>query len=101
MSNNLISGGGFSVYAEDYSPGDGAPGHPSAVGGNNLTNVTFINNKFSTFLNGNCVGNFGVWFYRGSWPPYYGGPTDGWHRSGNVILETGMGVDWGNPAGCS
>lgn len=100
ITNNLIAGGGFAIYAEDYSPGDGSPGNPSAVGGNSLTNVVFTDNKFSTFYN-KCVGYYGVWFYRAAWPPYYGGPTDGWHRSGNIILETGTNVDNGNPAGCS
>ncbi len=100
VSNNLIAGGGFAIYAEDYSPGDGSPANPSAVGGNSLRNVVFSDNKFSTFYY-KCVGNYGVWFYRSAWPPYYGGPTDGWHRSGNVILETGIDVDGGNPVGCS
>ncbi|MEJ0049075.1 MAG: hypothetical protein WDN04_25405 [Rhodospirillales bacterium] len=100
VTNNLIAGGGFAIYAEDYSPGDGGPGDPSAVGGNRLVKVTFTDNKFSTYLNG-CVGLWGVWFYRAAWPPYFGGPTDGWHRSGNVVLETGLDVDSGNPPGCT
>ena len=100
ISNNLIAGGGFAIYAEDYSPGDGSPKSPSAVGGNSLNNAVFSDNKFSTVYY-KCVGTFGVWFYRSAWPPYYGGPTDGWHRSGNIVLETGANVDGGNPSGCS
>jgi len=103
VTDNLIAGGGFAIYAEDYSgPNGQAPENVanSAVGGNSLTNVTFTNNKFSNIFN-RCVGALGIWFYRGAWPPYYGGPTDGWHRSGNIILETGVNVDNGNPAGCS
>jgi hypothetical protein len=103
VTNNLIAGGGFAIYAEDYSGPNGQVTENipnSAVGGNTLTNVTFTNNKFSTILN-SCVGVNGIWFYRGAWPPYYGGPTDGWKRSFNIILETGMNVDNGNPAGCS
>jgi hypothetical protein len=104
--SNLIAGGGFSIYAEDRS-GDsgGAENVPnSAVGGNNLINVIFLDNYFSTYLNP-CVGKYGVWFYRRRWPPYYGGPTDLWNqggsvRSGNVVLETGENIDTGGPAGC-
>ena len=33
VRHNLITGGGFAIYAEDYDPGDGGPGDPSAVGG--------------------------------------------------------------------
>jgi len=108
--NNLIAGGGFSVYAEDRSPGSGAPGDTSPVGGNEEKNIHFTNNKFSTFLNGGCVGDFGIWFYRGPaeenpnliWPPYNGGPTGDWGansntRSGNIVLETGENVDNNNP----
>ncbi len=96
VSDNLIAGGGFSVYAEDYNPGDGGPGNPSPVGGFSVTNIQFDNNSFSTILSG-CVGKYGVWFTRPSWEPYHGGPTDGWHRVGNVVLETGENVDNGNP----
>ena len=32
-----------------------------------------------------------------TWAPYFGGPTDGWRRSGNVVLETGENIDAGNP----
>jgi hypothetical protein len=98
VSNNLIGGGGFAIYAEDYSPTDGIGG---AAGGDQLTNVVFTNNKFSTGIEGKCVGSYAIWFYRPTWTPYFGGPTDGWHRTGNVILETGMNVDSGNPSGCN
>jgi hypothetical protein len=96
VSNNLITGGGFSVYAEDYSPGTGAPGSPSAAGGFTVTDILFDKNSFSTMAGG-CVGKYGVWFTRPSWVPYQGGPTDGWHRLGNVVLETGENIDNGNP----
>ncbi len=84
VSNNLIQGGGFSIYAEDYSPSETSPG-----GGYSVTNVTFTNNRFSNSLYA-CVGYWGVWYTRGS-------PTDGWHRSGNVLLETGQNLDSNNP----
>lgn len=90
VSNNLITGGGFSVYAEDYSPSESNP-----VGGFSITNITFTNNTFSTHA-ASCVGGYGTWFARPSWK-YQGGPTDGWHRSGNVVLETGEKIDAGNP----
>jgi hypothetical protein len=61
-----------------------------------MTNIRFTNNKFSRRASG-CVGQWGVWFYRSAWPPYYGGPTDGWRRSGNVVLETGENIDASNP----
>lgn len=96
VSDNLITGGGFAIYAEDYNPGDSGPGDPSAVGGFSTTQITFTGNVFST-LAGGCVGQFGVWFDRPTWAPYDGGPTDGWHRSGNRVLETGETVDNGNP----
>lgn len=96
VSDNLITGGGFALYAEDYNPGDGGPGDPSAVGGFSTTQITFSNNVFSTQAAG-CVGQYGVWFDRSAWAPYDGGPTDGWHRSGNRVLETGESVDGGNP----
>jgi hypothetical protein len=96
VSNNLIAGGGFSVYAEDYNPGDGAPADASPVGGFSVTNVQFDDNSFSTVVSG-CVGKYGVWFTRPTWELYQGGPTDGWHRLGNVVLETGENIDSGNP----
>lgn len=84
VSNNLIAGGGFAVYAEDYSPSEANPS-----GGFTVTNITFTGNKFSTVLFG-CIGYYGVWFSRGN-------PSDHWNRSGNTVLETGANVDAGNP----
>lgn len=102
VENNLMAGGGFSIYAQDYSPSEANP-----AGGNTLTKMIFKDNKFSTTLS-NCVGGFGVWFYRANWQPYQGGPTDGWNttpggssRTGNRILETGFNLDNGNPPGCT
>jgi hypothetical protein len=85
VSNNLIAGGGFSIYGEDYSPSESNPS-----GGFTVTNIAFTGNRFSTALFG-CVGYFGVWFPRGA-------PTDGWRRSGNTVLETGADVDSSNPS---
>jgi hypothetical protein len=96
VKNNLIAGGGFAVYAEDYNPSDGAPGDPSAAGGFSVTNIQFDDNAFST-VDAGCVGKYGVWFTRPTWEPYQGGPTDGWHRLGNVVLETGENIDMSNP----
>jgi hypothetical protein len=96
VAGNLITGGGFAVYADDYNPGDGAPGMPSAVGGFSVTSIQFIDNVFSTYASG-CVGKWGVWFTRPTWKPYQGGPTDGWHRRGNQVLETGQQIDGHNP----
>ncbi|MGI8665603.1 MAG: hypothetical protein ACR2N4_06185 [Jatrophihabitans sp.] len=90
VSNNLITGGGFSVYAEDYSPSESNP-----VGGFTISNITFTGNTFSTHA-AKCVGGYGTWFARPTWK-YQGGPTDGWHRSGNVVLETGEKIDANNP----
>ncbi|MDX6337478.1 MAG: hypothetical protein QOG05_4818 [Streptosporangiaceae bacterium] len=98
VKDNLITGGGFAIYAEDYSPGDGAPGDPRAVGGYSVSDIRFTGNVFSTYAAG-CVGKFGVWFDRPGWPPYGGGPTDGWLRHGNRVLETGQNLDHGNPSG--
>jgi hypothetical protein len=84
VDGNLIAGGGFSVYAEDYSPSEASP-----AGGYSVTNISFTNNKFSTVHYG-CVGSYGVWFTRGA-------PTDQWRRSGNVVLETGQNIDNTNP----
>ncbi|MEP6799742.1 MAG: hypothetical protein ABI890_16415 [Lapillicoccus sp.] len=84
VTGNLLAGGGFAVYAEDYSPSEGSP-----AGGFSLTNVTFTDNVFSTVHYG-CVGSYGVWFTRGA-------PTDGWRRTGNTVLETGEKIDAGNP----
>jgi len=77
VENNLIAGGGFSIYAEDYSATF------------SLTNVRHVNNKFST-KRYPCVGLYGVWYVRGA-------PTDGWRRTGNVVLETGQNIDNQNP----
>ena len=85
VSNNLIAGGGFAVYAEDYNPSESSPS-----GGASVTAITFTNNRFSTRLFG-CVGFYGIWFTRGA-------PTDGWHRSGNTVVETGANVDNSNPS---
>lgn len=84
VDNNLLAGGGFAAYAEDYSPSEANP-----AGGYTVTNVSFTNNRFSTVHYG-CVGYWGVWFPRGA-------PSDGWKRTGNTVLETGQKVDAGNP----
>lgn len=84
VTGNLIQGGGFSVYAEDYSPSEASP-----AGGYTVTNVSFTNNRFSNSRYA-CVGNWGVWFTRGA-------PSDGWSRSGNTLLETGQNLDSKNP----
>lgn len=81
---NLMAGGGFAVYAEDYSPSEANP-----AGGYSLTNVSFTGNVFST-AHFACVGSYGVWFTRGA-------PSDAWRRSGNTVLETGERIDTGNP----
>ncbi len=96
VSKNLMTGGGFAVYAEDYNPGTGAPGDFSAAGGFSVRDIHFTDNSFSTFAAG-CVGKYGVWFTRPTWVPYQGGPTDGWHRLGNVVLETAEKINSGNP----
>jgi hypothetical protein len=84
IENNLMAGGGFTVYAEDYSPSGDNP-----QGGYSVTNIRILNNKFS---NGrySCVGFWGVWYPRGA-------PTDGWNRLGNVVLETQQNIDSSNP----
>jgi hypothetical protein len=84
ISDNLIAGGGFSVYAHDYSPSDANP-----AGGYSVTRIRFVDNVFSRRLFG-CVGSWGVWFPRGR-------PTDGWRRSGNRVLETRADIDRRNP----
>jgi hypothetical protein len=84
VQDNLIAGGGFSVYAEDYSPSESSPS-----GGYTVTDISFSNNVFSNHLFG-CVGYYGVWFPRGK-------PTDGWQRQGNILLETGANLDTSNP----
>lgn len=108
VDNNLLAGGGFTAYAEDYSPSE-----DSAAGGFTVTNIRFTNNKFSTYVTNtedpggtpNCVGFYGVWFFRSALI-YQGGPTGNWGangniRTGNTILETGFNLDSGNPPGCS
>ena len=84
VQSNLIAGGGFSIYAEDYSPSESSP-----AGGYTVTDISFADNVFSNHLFG-CVGYYGVWFPRGR-------PTDGWQRQGNVLLETGANLDSSNP----
>ena len=84
VENNLMAGGGFSVYAEDYSPSEASP-----QGGFSVTNIRFLNNKFSTVYYP-CVGYWGIWYPRGA-------PTDHWMRKGNIVLETWQNVDTGNP----
>ena len=84
VDDNLLAGGGFTVYAEDYSPSEASP-----AGGYSVTNVSFTNNRFST-VHYSCVGYWGVWYPRGA-------PSDGWRRSGNVVLETGQKIDSANP----
>ncbi|HSX31802.1 MAG TPA: right-handed parallel beta-helix repeat-containing protein, partial [Candidatus Saccharimonadales bacterium] len=84
VSNNLLAGGGFTVYAQDSDPSQASPSGVFTV-----TNVTFTNNKFSRVHYG-CIGFYGVWYTRGA-------PTDGWRRTGNTILETGTNIDNGNP----
>ena len=84
VERNLLTGGGFTVYAEDYSPSEATP-----AGGFSLTNIRFVDNVFSN-IRYSCVGSYGVWFTRGA-------PSDGWRRSGNVLLETGQRLDTTNP----
>ena len=89
ITGNLMAGAQFTVYANDYHPSQSSPS-----GGNSVTNITFTNNSFSTHA-APCVGVWGPWYTTNN--AYQGGPTDGWHRSGNKILETGASVDGGNP----
>ena len=84
VDSNLVAGGGFAMYAEDYHPSERNP-----KGGYSVTNIVHTNNRFSTSLYP-CAGAFGIWYPRGS-------PTDGWRRSGNKVLETGENVDFSNP----
>jgi hypothetical protein len=84
IDNNLAAGSGFLMYAEDYSPSEQRPS-----GGFAVTNIVHTDNRFSTAIFP-CAGRYGVWYPRGA-------PTDGWHRSGNTILETGENVDSSNP----
>lgn len=116
VANNLFTGAGFTLYAQDNSgPGNSDPKENvagSAVGGHSVTNIRFLDNRFSTSQHphgaanhSRCVGAWGTWFFRGRWPPYFGGPTDLWNvggslRAGNVVLETGQNIDRGGPDGC-
>ncbi|MET1061058.1 MAG: hypothetical protein ABWX84_15765 [Nocardioides sp.] len=84
VRGNLIAGGGFSIYAQDYDPSAANP-----EGGFSVTDTHFTDNVFSRRLFG-CVGSYGVWFPRGA-------PTDRWNRSGNKVLETGQRIDARNP----
>ena len=90
IEGNLIAGGAAAIYAEDYDPSEQNP-----EGGNAVSAVRFVDNKFSTRVSP-CVGKYFVWFARPQLL-YGGGPTDGWNRSGNVVLETNESVDDGNP----
>lgn len=90
IDDNLIAGGGAAVYVHDYHPSEKNP-----VGGYTVTNVRVTNNKFSTRYFP-CVGQYFIWFARPQYPQG-GGPTDGWNRSGNVVIETGFNADNGNP----
>ena len=84
IDGNLMAGGGFTVYVEDYSPSETSP-----AGGFSVTNVRITNNLFSN-VHFPCVGNWGVWYTRGA-------PTDGWNRTGNTLIETGQSLDTKNP----
>ena len=97
VSNNLIAGGGFAVYVYDRNPSVSNPtSGGQGVGGFSVTDVQMNDNSFSNYFN-NCIGKYGAWFFRSEWSPYYGGPTDGWHRKGNTVIETGENLDSGNP----
>lgn len=88
VQNNLFSGGGNTIYAEDYSPSES-----SNSGGYSTTNITFKNNRFSTIF-GQCIG-FGPGWDGAAW--FHVGPTDGWRRTGNTVIETGENIDNNNP----
>jgi hypothetical protein len=90
VSDNLITGAQYSVYAMDKHPSGSSPD-----GGNSVTDITFTDNLFST-KTAACVGEWGAW-YTDADLPYQAGPTDGWRRSGNHVLETGQNIDHGNP----
>ncbi len=110
ISNNLISGGNFTIYAYDRHPEVKPPENGgNGVGGYYVKGVKVLNNSFSNYFN-KCIGKYGVWFERPKWPPLFGGPTGGWssdnsnpdanYRYGNSVLETGLDLDSGNPSGC-
>jgi hypothetical protein len=84
IDNNLAAGAGFLMYAEDSDPSEQSP-----EGGYSVTKIVHTNNRFSIALYP-CAGAYGVWYPRGA-------PTDGWRRSGNMILETRENVDFSNP----
>lgn len=88
VQNNLLSGGGATVYAEDYSPSES-----NNAGGFTTTKISFKNNQFSTIFN-QCVG-FGPGWDGSIW--FRVGPTDGWSRTGNKVIETNENVDNNNP----
>lgn len=88
VQNNLFAGGGNTIYAEDYSPSES-----NNSGGYSVTNIIFKNNSFSTVFN-SCIG-FGPGWDGAVW--FRVGPSDGWHRTGNKVLETGEDIDGGNP----
>ncbi len=88
ITGNLFAGAEWVVYANDWRPSQASPS-----GGHSVTNISFTNNVFSTYVHG-CVGKWGVWYTTNN--AYGGGPTDGWHSSGNKVLETGAGLDNGD-----
>lgn len=88
ITGNLFAGAEWVVYANDYHPSQASPS-----GGHTVTNISFNDNVFSTHVHG-CVGQWGVWYTTNN--AYGGGPTDGWHRSGNGVLETGASLDNGD-----
>lgn len=108
VDNNLLSGAGAIFYAEDYNS-DGVVGNvneANPVGGFTTTNIRHTNNKISVDKRwgtggGNapfkCGGYYEVYFHTAN--AYNGGPTDGWTRTGNVIIETGASVNTEIP-GC-
>ena len=95
MSDNLIAGGAFAVYAEDYSPGDGAPA-TFAGRGNSVTDIQFDDNSSAPSCQAASASTASGLPGR-AWEPYQGGPTDGWHRIGNIVLETNENIDNSNP----
>ena len=97
VKDNLLTGGGFAIYAEDYNPGDGSSPNFQATGGFSVTDIRYVDNSFSTLASG-CVGAFGVWFER-PWPPYDGGPTDGWRRPATGCWRPGRTWTAANPSG--
>ena len=79
-------------------PRRGRPGSASAAGGYTDTKIRYIDNMFSTRVSG-CVGAFGVLASPGRpGGRTTAGRTDGWHRRGNRVLETGQNIDKRNPS---